>query len=227
MSGRRGQLTNSKIFHIFNKTIDSRPVFSEPKSISLFVYSCSFYRSNLPNISFSLFRRIQNVDIKKSLIEEIISPKLPLVKIYAYCIMPTHFHFLLQSCLGGGISKFTSNITNSYTRYYNRLNNRKGQLFLHQFKSVEILNEMQFMYVSRYIHLNPYSSSVVSSIDKLKNYKWSSLKEYLDGKSDKISLINQDLLLGMFDYERERYKKYVFEFADEQRRREILKHKLK
>ena len=92
--------------------------------------------------------------------------------------MPNHFHFLLRQREKNGISIFLSNFQNSYTRYFNTQDKRVGPLFLDQFKAVRIEDEDQLLHVHRYIHLNPITSFVVKTVEKLRTYLWSSLPEY-------------------------------------------------
>jgi putative transposase len=60
---------------------------------------------------------------------------------------------------------------------------RKGHLFLGQFKAVRIETDEQLLHLTRYIHLNPYSSFVVKKSRGFNFYKWSSLPEYLNKTS--------------------------------------------
>jgi len=100
--------------------------------------------------------------------------------------MPNHFHFLLKQAQDDGIAKFMSNFQNSYTKFFNTRNGRDGALFPDQFKAVRIETEDQLLHVHRYIHLNPYTSYVVSEIKDLISYPWSSISEYLDKNAQNI-----------------------------------------
>jgi len=128
--------------------------------------------------------------------------------------MPNHFHFLLRQETDGGISKFLSQFLNSYTRYFNTKNERVGPLFLEDFKNVLVESEEQFLHLSRYIHLNPFSSSVVSSLENLYTYEWSSLSEYIGGSEDYIC--DKEMIMNYFKT-KESYKKFVSDRADYQR----------
>lgn len=135
--------------------------------------------------------------------------------------MPNHFHFLLKQVEEEGTSKFMSNFTNSYTRYFNVKNKRNGPLFQGKFKAIRIETDEQLLHLSRYIHLNPYSSYVVKTLKDLEKYPSSSFPEYL-GKSQ-TSLCSKEIILGQFK-NLNLYKKFVFDQADYQRRLEKIKH---
>jgi len=142
------------------------------------------------------------------------------IKFLAYCFMPNHFHFLLLQKVDGGISKFLSNVQNSYTRYYNTKHKRIGPLFLNQFKAVRIEEGDQLLHVARYIHLNPYTSYVVKSIDELFEYRWSSIGEYLTGNPN---LCDIGPVMQHFK-NNNAYKTFLSDQAGYQRRLDGIKH---
>lgn len=115
--------------------------------------------------------------------EELWGP--PLVDILSYCLMPNHFHFLLKERIVGGVTKFTQRLADGYTKYFNIRHEREGRLFTASYKSVRIQGDEQLIQVSRYIHLNPTTSSHMRvPISQLKNFPWSSLSRYLENNAD-------------------------------------------
>jgi putative transposase len=135
--------------------------------------------------------------------------------------MPNHFHILIKQKTDNGISKFMANIQNSYARYFNTKHKRIGPLFQGQFKAVKIESEEQLLHVSRYIHLNPYSSALVKNYEELEKYEWSSLKEYLN--TTLFPFCSKDDIQEYFKKEGS-YKEFVFDNADYQKRLEEIKH---
>lgn len=154
-----------------------------------------------------------------------------LVEMIAFCLMPNHFHLLLKQVQENGISAFTGNFTNSYTRYFNTKQKRIGPLFQGKFKAVRVETNEQLLHLSRYIHLNPYSSYLIKTLDKLENYPYSSFSEYLYPK--KIFNCEKEIIFHDFkdvsSYKRslqvsETYKKFILNQADYQRRLQTVKH---
>ena len=143
--------------------------------------------------------------------------------------MPTHFHLLIKQKKSKGISRFLSNVLNSFTRTYNTYHRRKGPLFLPQSKGVKITSRQQLLHTSRYIHLNPYSSNITTSIDELLKYPWSSITEYLSNENDKMSnkLTNSKHILRLFENNRDQYIKFIVDNADYQRKLEYIKSREK
>lgn len=137
--------------------------------------------------------------------------------------MPNHFHLLLKQNIDGGISKFLGNFQNSYTRYFNTIHDRDGSLFLNQFKAVRIENEEQLIHVSRYIHLNPFVASIVSKLDNLPGYPWSSYMDYVEeGSSD---FVETEMILGLFK-DKLAYRKFVDDEAEYRRNLKRVEHLL-
>jgi len=212
-------LVTDQIYHVFNRSIDRKPIFVNKKSLQRAYDTLSFYRfENIPaRLSYFL---IWGEERKQQLFKKLEEEKRILVEIICYCFMPNHFHLLLKQKQEQGISKFLSQFQNSFTRYFNMRDERKGHLFLGQFKAVRIETEEQLLHISRYIHLNPYSSFVIKSLDKLLFYPWSSFLEYA-GKSK--GFCNLDLILSNFKHSND-YQKFVFDQADYQRELEKIKH---
>ena len=115
-----------------------------------------------------------------------------------------------------------SKIINSITRFYNSKNKRKGPVFLPQFRSRRILSVEQLAYTSRYIHTNVYAHGFVTSQDEIFSYPYSSIGSYLQNENPlKIDTIP---VLSYFSNNRERYKKFIINNAEDQKMREIVKY---
>ena len=122
-----------------------------------------------------------------------------------------------------GISSFMLKFSDSYTRYFNTKNKRIGPIFQGRFKSVRVESEQQLLHVSRYIHLNPYSSGIVKTVADLKKYYYSSLPEYLGLTKNEIC--QKEIVTGYFQKPGS-YQEFVFEQADYQRELAMIKHLL-
>lgn len=122
----------------------------------------------------------------------------PVAKTYAYCLMPNHFHFLIKmktskvyENLGGldGTSKKKlsqpfSNLFNSYTKAFNEKYNRRGSLFMSNFKRKEIDSDSYLTDVIVYIHQNPTHHAFTKS---WHNWKHSSYESLLSDKPTKLA----------------------------------------
>lgn len=211
-TARKDPLVNGEIYHVFNRGIDKRTTFTSYNEYLRAYRTIKFYQVINPPIRFSSYLLLSE-EFRQKINKKLDGEKL--TTIFAYCLMPNHFHFLIRQEVDGGISKFIGQFLNSYTRYFNTKNKRVGGLFLDQFKNNLISGEGQFLHVSRYIHLNPYSSCVVKNLDELIAYKWSSLREYLC--VDKDGLCNKSLVMDAFNNNKNQYKKFVLDRAEYQK----------
>jgi putative transposase len=180
-----------------------------------------FYKTLNPPARYSKFLQLpakQRADFWKEVKNKRDTDSL--VDLLCYCLMPNHFHFLLKQNTTDGILNFVRKFQISYTKYFNTKHNRLGPLLQGQFKAVRIQDENQLVHVSRYIHLNPYTSYVVSSLGRLMKYGWSSLSEYTKKRED---LCSTALVLSNFKSKRS-YAEFVFNQADYQRKLAEIKH---
>ncbi|PIV00177.1 hypothetical protein COS54_03560 [Candidatus Shapirobacteria bacterium CG03_land_8_20_14_0_80_39_12] len=79
-------------------------------------------------MKLSLFL-ISSYENRKKFISESLLKNDFLVDNICYCFMPTHFHFLLKQLKDGGISRFISNLINSYTRFLNTKQKKEWSFF--------------------------------------------------------------------------------------------------
>lgn len=217
---RKTVFANDEIYHVFNRGIEKRSVFTSKKEFERALLTLDYYRFKNPSLKLSK-ALLLNLDERSDFLNNLRKGSEKLVEALAYCLMPNHFHFLLKQKLGGGISKFVSNFTNSYTRYFNiRNKKREGPLFQGIFKSVLIEDNDQLIHVQRYIHINPAVSFAVE-LEDLENYQWSSLSEYLSIKNREIC--DKEIILRQFSSIKS-YRKFIFDQIDYARKLEKIKH---
>lgn len=170
----------------------------------------------------SLSKYLSSSVTKKKEISKLNEKGQRIITLFCFCLMPNHFHFLVKQDMNNGISNFMSKFQNSYTKYFNKRNNRDGSLFLDQFKAVRIETDEQLLHVSRYIHLNPYTNYIVRSVIEIEKYPWSSLNFYLNNKSNMIST---GQILSKYKNNKE-YLKFVIDQKDYQRRLKEIEYLL-
>lgn len=155
---------------------------------------------------------------------------LSVCDIYAYCLMPNHFHLLVrikpESVLQGVVkeqevrivedkglhapqhifSRQFGLIFNSYAQAFNRENNRHGSLIESPFKRKLITSEDYLRQCIIYIHQNPSSSDFTQ-------YPYSSYKTILSKSPTAVQrdeVIAQFEDLGNFIYCHGKENSYVF-----------------
>lgn len=145
-----------------------------------------------------------------------------MVEIICFCLMTNHFHFLLKQIEKDGVMIFLKNIQSSYGRYFNTKYKMLGPLFQNRFKATLIEDDEYLLYLSRYIHLNPYSSLVLKKKEDLLQYPWSSFLQYLGITK---GFCKTEIVLSQFKNSK-KYQDFVFDRADYQRKLEQIKHLL-
>ena len=220
MPGRKVPLVNNQIYHVLNRGAALQPTFKTKRDFYRAIETIRYYQNKEVSLRYARFILLSN-ERRKEILESLSKEKQFLVEIISYCLMPNHFHFILKQIEEDGISKFMGNFSNSYTRYFNVKNKRNGSLFQGKFKAIRVETDEQLIHLSRYIHLNPYSSYVVKTLKELEKYFYSSFPEYL-GKSE-VAFCNKEIVLDQFE-NLESYKKFVFNQADYQRELQKIKH---
>ncbi len=139
--------------------------------------------------------------------------------VFAYCLMPNHFHFLLKIKSEDSLACFISknikrssvskeglhapqNITSkqlskfisSYTQAFNKVNNRHGALLESPFKRIKIDSEEYLKRLIVYIHQNPIDLDI-----DFRKFKYSSYQSILS--NGKTNLMRDEALAYFGGYE--------------------------
>ena len=97
------------------------------------------------------------------------------MRVAAYCLIPNHYHLLLQTP-GGDLSRCMRHVNGIYTQRFNRTHHCDGQLFRGRYKSILVDGDSYLLELVRYIHRNPLKAGLAK---KLSDYEWSSHRAYL------------------------------------------------
>jgi putative transposase len=105
------------------------------------------------------------------------------IRIFHYCLIPNHIHFLLQAIKAGDLPKFMQGILQVYAFHFRENYHSVGFLFQNRYKSLLIEKESYLLKCARYIERNPLRAKLC---DDLFKYPWSSFLFYAEGKKNKI-----------------------------------------
>lgn len=127
--------------------------------------------------------------------------------IYAFCLMPNHFHISIQT-RKDPISKIMASLTTSYSMYFNRTYNHFGPVFQNRYKSILVENDTYFIQLSQYIYLNPVKAKLVKDPAL---YSFSSIREAL-GK-EPLHFLDQDIIrvIGETKGSQKEYEKFIYD----------------
>ena len=220
MPYRRVPLATTEIYHVFTKSIAGFKIFNSDRAFQRMKEAMVFYSAENTPCKLSLFlERDKTKTYSKTYSNAGMEMGIKrIVRIVAYCFMPTHIHLLLQQLKDNGISRYINLILKSYAKYFNIKHNRKGPLWEGRFKNVLVDADEQLLHLTRYVHLNPVTAGIV---DKPEEWLYSSYREYIDMVNEKESICEyRDIL----DITPGSYKKFVEDRISYQRELEKIKH---
>lgn len=140
---RKEKLYNGGVYHIYNKSIAGYKIFNYDFEFNQMLLAMKYYQiterpCKLSNLE--RFKEIKELTVDVY-IDNLINSSDRLVNILSYCIMPTHYHLIVEQLTDNGISEFMRNIQNSYTSFFNNTHKRRGPLWQGPFKNKEILSD--------------------------------------------------------------------------------------
>lgn len=130
------------------------------------------------------------------------------IKISAYCLMPNHYHLLVNTP-DGNISRGMRHINGVYTQRFNRQHTTDGQLFRGRYKAVLVEADTHLLEVLRYIHRNPLRAGLAERCDQ---FTWSSHHGYLS-TAKKWDWLHKDFLLEMLSAKKSRRRAAYEDFV--------------
>lgn len=194
MAERKIKFVNNHFYHIFNRGVDKREIFSTPDDLARFLQGIDEFNVIRPigSIFQNSFNPLRSSTPKEG----------KLVNFICYCFNPNHYHFLLEQIADNGIEKFMQRLGTGYTNFFNNKNKRSGSLFQGRYKSILVDSNEYLLHLSSYINLNDKVHQLGSSTSK------SSWGEYVQGSYDDFNFCEKDIILGQFD-NKEEYKNFA------------------
>jgi putative transposase len=166
-------------YHLYNRGVHKNKIFFERNDYLFFLRKLKLYKSKY------------------------------FISIICYCLMPNHFHlFVKQNTTKYTIGKFIGDTTNSYTKTINKKYNLSGVLFQGPTKNKHIDKQEYFIWLCKYILLNPVHSNLVQ---KAENWEFSCIKDFYGLR--KGTLINKKEIIKNFSSTND-FKKFIEEPVD-------------
>lgn len=187
------KFTPGNIFHIYNRGNNKEKIFFDDQDYRAFLFRLGLSLGiteeelNKEKLTAMPYSRIRIIDMNKKYF-----------KIHAFCLMPNHFHLLIEQLGDVSISKLISKLCTSYSKYINKKYIRVGHIFQDKFKAVLMETNPQLMWTSAYIHMNAVKDGLVKHP---KNYQWSSYNDYAENRN--LPIVSKELLLGTFGDQKE------------------------
>lgn len=159
-----------------------------------------------------------NFRILREFMEKNSTKRRPLVRIMADCLMPNHYHLIVEELQQGGITRFMHKSGTGYTMYFNKKHDRVGGLFQGPFKAIQVNNDDYLRNLIVYINVMNPAEFVESNLKEVgvrdiehimtfaKEFLWSTNQEYLGIRDSPI--IDKGVASTLFRTEKE-YEDFV------------------
>ncbi len=120
-------------------------------------------------------------------------PRIPLVAVLAFTLMPNHLHLVLKELIGGGTGKFMHRVSMSYSKFINEKYDESGSLFQGPYKARRIDNDADLRNLLVYTMVkNPFElypgglayacKNFDDAYERALAYPFTSLAEYVGEK---------------------------------------------
>jgi REP element-mobilizing transposase RayT len=118
-------------------------------------------------------------------------------QVHAWCLMRNHFHLVVETPKANLVDGMKW-LLGVYTSRFNRRHKLFGHLFSGRYKAllVDGSGNGYLKTVCDYVHLNPARARVLTGKAKLSAYRWSSFRDYLEGRGRRAPWLRVDRLLG-------------------------------
>ena len=139
--------------------------------------------------------------------------------LYAYVLMPNHFHLLLEQ-EDLPLFRLMQVLLTSHARWHNVRYQQTGHLFQGRYRALLCDKDSYLLELTRYIHLNPVRAQIA---EKPEAYPWSSYRAYLGGQPGRA--LEPGPVLAMLDKREARarraYKRFVLDAVGDGSRPEL------
>lgn len=206
----------SELFHVLNRGVDKRIIFTDDRDRARFVHDMWEFNDS---------RQVENIRrrVANSPMTDFVSPSLKerTVDIHGWCLMGNHYHLLLSEVSEGGMTNFIRRLNIGYSKYFNERHKRCGTLFQGRTKKILIDTDAHFLHILNYIHLNPLDMmpqeknwrahkvrDAGACLAHLKQYRWSSYQDYC-GIKNFPSVLTTDLFGEVFGNYTKKIRSYL------------------
>ena len=156
MPSRKIELINNQFYHVYNRGIKKESVFLQGRDYERFLFKAEEYK------------KIYNI------------------KIFAWALLPNHFHMLIKACENqvrtplNAISSFFLKLQQSHAMYFKLKYDKIGPVFQGRFNAKPVYDDEYLIQLLHYIHRQPSHHDIASD----KDWPYTSLSSYLYASPD-------------------------------------------
>ena len=130
----------------------------------------AYHVINRGNGRSTVFHKPRDYEAFLSLLAE--AKKRHPIKLFGFCLMPNHFHLVLEPAHHTALSQFMQWLLTSHVRRYHKHYGSSGHIWQGRFKSFPVQRDEHLITVLRYVLQNPVRASLSSTA---REWLWSSL----------------------------------------------------
>lgn len=210
---RKIKFANNEYYHIFNRGVDKRDIFSQREDYYKFLRNLKEFNNSLAYIQR---QRTRFSSKKLEQLSSFLQEQQKVVDIISYSLNPNHFHLIVKQLKDDGIPVFMHKIGTSHTNYFNKKYERSGALFEATYKAIHIESNEYLLWLAGYVNGN----IEIHGTGDAEFYEWSSFQDFLmDRESDILG--DKNIIMSQFA-NREKFKKFVKKVIKESRSRKDL-----
>ena len=176
MPPRMMSFTTGHIYHIYNRGSARQPIFFEKEN---YHYLLRLFKKHAQATG---------------------------ITVIAYCLMPNHYHFLVQQDGEASAGLLFQRVFNAYTKAINKKYDRTGTLFQGRYRCILVGKSSHLFQLCRYIHANPVKDGLVASPEQ---WPFSNYQEWIGSRLG--TLCNPDFVRTNFSTANE-YVEFVQEY---------------
>jgi putative transposase len=108
------------------------------------------------------------------------------VPLYAYCLMPNHWHLVLRAADGKQLAGLMHWVTTKHANAWNAYRGMVGEGHLYQgrYKAFPVQADEHFLVVCRYVERNPLRAGLV---ERASDWTWSSHRAHIESGAGRAS----------------------------------------
>jgi putative transposase len=140
------QTPKGMVFHVLNRAVQRRRLFDQASDYEAFMRCLSFAHARAP------------------------------VDLFAFCVMPNHFHLIMASTENGQISRFMRLLEGTHGKrwHVHRQSAGTGAVYQARFKAFPIQSDRHFLVACRYVERNALRAKLVA---RAEDWIWCSLAQ--------------------------------------------------
>lgn len=131
----------------------------------------AYHVINCGNGRGTVFHKTQDYEAFLSLLAE--AKKRHRVKLFGFCLMPNHFHLVVEPAHQTALSQFMQWLLTSHVRRYHKHYGSSGHVWQGRFKSFAVQRDEYLITTLRYVLQNPVRAGLSETVHE---WPWSSAR---------------------------------------------------